>query len=155
MQASEEKFTKFISDEVTLVIPVYQRNYDWRKSDCQQLLNDIENIIANAKPHFIGTFVYTYDPAVGTQQEYIIIDGQQRITSIILFAKALYDLTDDADLKEDIRSKFIKHTTGRVKVLTKIISPIPKNLPPCTEIICSSEKKSPVQLFLKKNSATQ
>ena len=113
MQASEEKFTKFISDEVTLVIPVYQRNYDWRKSDCRQLLNDIENIIANAKPHFIGTFVYTYDPAVGTQQEYIIIDGQQRITSIILFAKALYDLTDDADLKEDIRSKFIKHTTGR------------------------------------------
>lgn len=113
MQASEEKFTKFISGEVTFIIPVYQRNYDWRKADCQQLLNDIENIIANAKPHFIGTFVYTYDPAVGTPQEYVIIDGQQRITSIILFAKALYDLTDDADLKEDIRSKFIKHTTGR------------------------------------------
>lgn len=113
MQASEEKFTKFISDEVTLVIPVYQRNYDWRQIDCDRLFNDISNIIINSKPHFIGTFVYTYDPSVGAPQEYIIIDGQQRITSIILFAKAIYDLTDDADLKEDIRSKFIKHTTGK------------------------------------------
>lgn len=113
MQASEEKFTKFISGEVTFVIPVYQRNYDWLKTNCERLFNDIVNIISSKKPHFIGTFVYTYDPAVGAPQEYIIIDGQQRITSIILFAKALCDLTDDEDLKEDIRSKFIKHTTGR------------------------------------------
>ena len=113
MQASEEKFTKFISGEVTFVIPVYQRNYDWRQVDCDRLFSDILNIIINSKPHFIGTFVYTYDPAVGAPQEYIIIDGQQRITSIILFAKALYDLTEETDLKEDIRSKFIKHTTGR------------------------------------------
>ena len=113
MQASEEKFTKFISGEVTFVIPVYQRNYDWRETDCHQLFNDIENILANKKTHFLGTFVYTYDPTVGSAQEYIIIDGQQRITSIVLFAKALYDLSDDEDLKADIRSKFIKHTTGR------------------------------------------
>ena len=113
MQASEEKFTKFISGEVTFVIPVYQRNYDWLKTNCERLFNDITNIIINKKPHFIGTFVYTYDPAVGALQEYVIIDGQQRITSIILFAKALYDSTADEDLKADIRSKFIKHTTGR------------------------------------------
>lgn len=113
MQASEEKFTKFISGEVTFVIPVYQRNYDWLKTNCERLFNDILNIIEKSKPHFIGTFVYTYDPSVGAPQEYIIIDGQQRITSIILFAKALYDLTEDTDLKEDIRSRFIKHTTGR------------------------------------------
>lgn len=114
MQAGEEKFTKFISGEFTFVIPVYQRNYDWLKTNCERLFNDIENIISSKKPHFIGTFVYIYDPSVvGVPQEYIIIDGQQRITSIILFAKALYDLTDDEDLKEDIRSKFIKHTTDR------------------------------------------
>ena len=52
-------------------------------------------------------------PGDGASWEYIIIDGQQRIASIILLAKALYDLTDDEDLREDIRSKFIRHTTGR------------------------------------------
>lgn len=113
MQASEDKFTKFISGEITLVIPVYQRNYDWKEENCKQLFDDIVRIVKNKKPHFIGTFVYQYDPVVGALQEYVIIDGQQRITSIILFAKALYDLIDDDDLKEDIRSKFIKHTTGR------------------------------------------
>ena len=113
MQAVKDTFKRFISGEVTLVIPVYQRNYDWRKENCEQLFNDIVKVIKNDKPHFIGTFVYQFDPAGGAPQEYVIIDGQQRITSIILFAKALYDLTDDADLKEDIRSNFIRHTTGR------------------------------------------
>ena len=113
MDAGVQQFTKFISGEITLVIPVYQRNYDWKTANCEQMFNDIVQIIENNEPHFIGTFVYQYDPVVGALQEYIIIDGQQRITSIILFAKALYDLTDDADLKEDIRSNFIKHTTNR------------------------------------------
>ena len=114
VQAMEQKFTKFISGEITLVIPVYQRNYDWKTTNCKQLFNDMVRVITNKKPHFIGTFVYQYDAAVvGAPQEYVIIDGQQRITSIILFAKALYDLTDDADLKEDIHSNFLRHTTGR------------------------------------------
>lgn len=114
MQAGECTFTKFISGEVTLVIPVYQRNYDWRKANCEQLFNDIVGIIKNKKPHFIGTFVYQHEVAgVGAPQEYIIIDGQQRITSIILFAKALYDLNEDEDLRNDMRAKFIKHTTGK------------------------------------------
>ena len=113
MQAGKDTFKKFISGEVTLVIPVYQRNYDWKVANCKQLLNDMIGIVTNRKPHFIGTFVYQFDSAGGAPQEYVIIDGQQRITSIILFAKALYDLTDDADLKEDIRSNFIRHATGR------------------------------------------
>ena len=112
MHAGFQQFTKFISGEITLVIPVYQRNYDWKTVNCEQLFNDTIHIIENGKPHFIGTFVYQFKPIVGTSQEYIIIDGQQRITSIILFAKALYDLTDDENLKRYIRARFIKHDTG-------------------------------------------
>ena len=96
-----------------LLIPVYQRNYNWKIANCEQMFRDIVHVIERKKPHFIGTFVYTYSPAVSSPQEYVIIDEQQRITSIILFAKALYDLSDDADLKSDIRSRFIKHTTGK------------------------------------------
>lgn len=113
MDAGVQQFTKFVAGEIMLVIPVYQRNYDWRTADCKKLFDDIVHIIESGKPHFIGAFVYLSNPIVGGLQEFIIIDGQQRITSIILFAKALYDLSGDADLKEDIRSKFLKHTTGR------------------------------------------
>lgn len=113
MQAEKNQFTKFISGEVTLVIPVYQRNYDWKVENCARLFEDILTVIKNNASHFIGTFVYQQMPVGGASQEYIIIDGQQRIASIILFAKALHDLIDDDDLREDIRSKFIRHTTGR------------------------------------------
>ena len=113
MDTGVQQFTKFISGEIILVIPVYQRNYDWRATNCQQLFKDLVQIIETGNPHFIGTFVYQYKPRLKAPQEYVIIDGQQRITSIILFAKALYDLTDDEELKNDIRSKFIRHTTGR------------------------------------------
>ena len=113
MDAGVQQFTKFISGEIILVIPVYQRNYDWKTSNCEQLFDDIARIIETGKPHFIGTFVYQYKPTLKAPQEYVIIDGQQRITSIILFAKALYDLTDDEELKTDIKAKFLKHTTGR------------------------------------------
>ena len=113
MDAGVQQFTKFISGEIILVIPVYQRNYDWKTVNCEQLFDDIARIIETGKPHFIGTFVYQYKPTLKAPQEYVIIDGQQRITSIILFAKALYDLTDDEELKTDIKAKFLKHTTGR------------------------------------------
>lgn len=120
MQAHVMRIDEFISDKRTLVIPVYQRNYDWKTANCEQLFNDIRTIAGNGKDHFIGTFVYQYDPVARVFQEFVIIDGQQRITSIILFAKAIYDLSDDTDLKEDIRATFIKHGKGELKGKCKL-----------------------------------
>ena len=114
------RIDEFISDKRTLVIPVYQRNYDWKTTNCEQLFNDLTRIVENGKDHFIGTFVYQHKPSAGIFQEFIIIDGQQRITSIILFAKAIYDLTDDEDLKEDIHATFIKHGKGELKGKCKL-----------------------------------
>ena len=111
MQAEVKKFTEFIAGEVTLVIPVYQRNYNWKTANCEQLFNDIVQIIKNGGPHFIGTFVYQKKSDGDIFQNYIIIDGQQRITTIILLARALYDLADEG-LKNNIRSKFLKHTAS-------------------------------------------
>ena len=100
MQASVMRIDEFISDRKTFIIPVYQRNYDWLKANCKQLFDDVEFIAKNGGEHFIGTFVYKREPSASTFQEFVMIDGQQRITSIILFTKALYNLTDDEDLKD-------------------------------------------------------
>jgi len=120
VQASVMRIDDFISDKRTLVIPVYQRNYDWKTANCEQLFDDVERIAENGKDHFIGTFVYQHKPAAGIFQEFIIIDGQQRITSTILFAKAIYDSTDDEDLKDDIHATFIKHSKGELKNKCKL-----------------------------------
>ena len=111
MDARVQKFTEFIAGDVTCVIPVYQRNYSWKTANCERLFDDVVKIIKEGK-HFIGTFVYQKNDDSDIFQSYVIIDGQQRITSIILLAKAIYDLTDKEDLKADILSRFIKHTSG-------------------------------------------
>jgi uncharacterized protein with ParB-like and HNH nuclease domain len=84
MKASEDKIIRFLEGhDKSFVIPVYQRNYDWNKGNCKQLFNDLIDVIKNKrKSHFFGSIVYLYnDENEDIGQEYIIIDGQQRITT--------------------------------------------------------------------------
>ena len=88
-----------------LVIPVYQRNYDWKESNCRQLFNDLVDLI-DSKPrqnadgenivsrHFLGAVIYNK----GTNDTRIVIDGQQRLTTIALFLIALRDAVDNGDV---------------------------------------------------------
>ena len=99
MEAHEVNLAEFIGDKKTLVIPVYQRKYDWQQEHCQQLFSDIKKIIETDKSHFLGTLVYQEKTSAGIFSEYIIIDGQQRITSVILFAKALCESDSSVILK--------------------------------------------------------
>lgn len=110
MEATYIGLTDFISGEKVCVIPVYQRNYDWKKSHCDQLFKDLESLLNQKKPeHFLGTVVYqAQKPNAFTEQ--IIIDGQQRITSVILLAKAVYDLSDSAEIRKRIYTAFIKNS---------------------------------------------
>ena len=112
MQIGKEPLANFIGGTKTFYIPVYQRNYDWQQDNCKQLLTDIELIIKKKRTHFFGTFVYQHIPTVGQYQKFIIIDGQQRITSTILLAKALYDLSNDEDEKINIKNSLLQHSQG-------------------------------------------
>lgn len=114
LEVIKDTLDKFIAGKKSFTIPVYQRKYDWEKEQCRQLFDDIERIIFTNKSHFLGTFVYQRQSIVGSSNfdEYVVIDGQQRITTIILLAKALHEIVDDED-KEEIFSTFIKHTTGK------------------------------------------
>ena len=72
-------------------VPVYQRNYDWSNIQCEKLYLDI--IIANERDHkhFTGTIVYIVGLDGSTLNEVLIIDGQQRLTTMYILLKALYD----------------------------------------------------------------
>lgn len=74
-------------------IPVFQRNYSWNEKNCERLFNDIcELINEKERNHFIGSFVYKMVRLVDTQYlQFVLIDGQQRLTSLTLILKALYD----------------------------------------------------------------
>lgn len=95
MKGSECKFVKYMSgDDKRFVIPVYQRNYDWKMENCKQLYDDLVKIVKNnRKSHFFGSLVSVYNPD-GQNEEYLVIDGQQRLTTVSLLFLAMYNLID-------------------------------------------------------------
>jgi len=74
------------------IIPVYQRNYDWQIEQCKQLYDDLVKLSkSSSKSHFFGSIVSAQDNTIG-MQEYLIIDGQQRLTTVSLLLLAMYNL---------------------------------------------------------------
>lgn len=99
MQASPIKLLQLLGDnKVIFKIPVYQRNYEWRKEQVEQYFLDIERIAESnyKKNHFLGTIVFVAKEVENLMMERILIDGQQRVTTTILLLKAIIDL-----IKED------------------------------------------------------
>jgi len=95
MKAAETRVDRFLaSSETAFSIPVYQRNYDWTRVQCQQLFNDILTVGDNdsLSGHFIGSIVYVHDDVytVSGMRDLTIIDGQQRLTTLTLIFIALY-----------------------------------------------------------------
>lgn len=85
MRGQETFLAKFFHSTKPLVVPVYQRNYTWRKENCKLLFDDILNICNDdRKKHFIGSVVF-----VDHADSFIVIDGQQRITTISILLLAL------------------------------------------------------------------
>ena len=100
MKANEKYLIRFLdSSDTNFVIPVYQRNYDWKKEQCKQLYYDLVNMIKyKYKSHFFGTIVSIYNDS-GRNREYLIIDGQQRITTISILLLAIVNIIKENRLK--------------------------------------------------------
>lgn len=97
MKANEIKVDDFLwQNKANFVIPVYQRNYDWTTSQCEQLLDDILEAwrSKNIKVHFIWSIVYIHDDIYTSWsiKEFIIIDWQQRLTTLTLIYLLIYKL---------------------------------------------------------------
>ncbi|WP_326717458.1 DUF262 domain-containing protein [Vagococcus jeotgali] len=112
MKADTVHFFKFLEQKNTIFnIPVYQRNYEWSTQQCKQLIKDIEKIIESdfMITHFLGTIVYVNDTGPQLSHYYNIIDGQQRITSFMLFLRAIASVTDDQLLRDEVIEDYLKN----------------------------------------------
>ena len=94
MNAQQRFFPKIINGASQFIIPVFQRDYSWSEENCRQLWKDLL-AIADAGPdrgHFIGSVVYiqTGDSSAGFTR-WLLIDGQQRVTTLTLLLTALRD----------------------------------------------------------------
>lgn len=94
MKAVNSPFTKIINGTTQFVVPVFQRDYRWSESQCEQLWTDIRLIAQDTttRQHFLGSLVYvsTGDTSAAFTR-WLLIDGQQRVTTLTLLLAALRD----------------------------------------------------------------
>ncbi|WP_027399503.1 DUF262 domain-containing protein [Anaerovorax odorimutans] len=93
MRATETNVLNFIGGlDKVFIIPPFQRNYEWTYEQCEELFNDIIASHKNKKSHYLGNIVYYVGKNNGASyNEFILVDGQQRVTTVLLLLCALRD----------------------------------------------------------------
>lgn len=113
MKATEAKLLDFLKKSPQFVIPIYQRTYSWTEKECRQLWDDIIRCGSKEKiaVHFIGSIVYVESglSQVTHQAPLLVIDGQQRLTTVSLLLAALADAVEDAEPFEGFSQRKIRN----------------------------------------------
>jgi len=103
MHAIDRQFTQIINGNTQFVIPVFQRDYSWTQVQCEQMWADILNAAGTTEGpgHFLGSFVYmaTDDNTAGFTR-WLIVDGQQRLTTLMILLIALRDYMEETNYPE-------------------------------------------------------
>ncbi|RVZ18546.1 DUF262 domain-containing protein [Helicobacter pylori] len=125
MKAGEATLLRFFEENQNnqFVIPIYQRLYSWGKEQCKQLWDDIIKIGGNDKMngHFIGSILYVLDGNTHSSP-LLIIDGQQRLTTITLLFIALRNHLSDEVKRKEIESYLINSDKDGNKKFRLILS---------------------------------
>lgn len=111
MDATKSNIFSLLNGQIQYIVPVYQRLYSWEIEQCQCLWADIlamQN--ENREGHFLGSIVCIAEKTspIGVQK-YMVIDGQQRLTTLTLALIALRDtVKDDSEInKEEINISYL------------------------------------------------
>lgn len=128
MKANELQINYFLqAPNVQFVIPVYQRNYDWKNAECKELLNDIISVETEDRgTHFIGSIVFVHEGTYSTSEvkELVIIDGQQRLTTINILYVALYRFAKETNRTQDserlynmfLTNQYVQNESSKLKL---------------------------------------
>ena len=113
MKATEAKLLSFLQKSPQFVIPIYQRTYSWTDKQCRQLWDDILRAGSSdtIAVHFIGSIVYVEQglSQVTHQAPLLVIDGQQRLTTVSLLIEALARALGDGEPVDGFSAAKLRH----------------------------------------------
>lgn len=113
MKATEAKLLSFLQKSPQFVIPIYQRTYSWTDKQCRQLWDDILRAGSSdtIAVHFIGSIVYVEQglSQVSHQAPLLVIDGQQRLTTVALLLEALARAIGDGEPADGFSAAKLRH----------------------------------------------
>jgi uncharacterized protein with ParB-like and HNH nuclease domain len=109
MENGQKKISELFDGRKIFNIPKYQRAYAWEEKHLADFIDDFENQDIN-KDYFFGTILFQEKENEGAYNLIDIVDGQQRITTLIIFMKMLIDrLEGEEDDIEILKETYIKH----------------------------------------------
>lgn len=113
MKAEEGNVLKIFNGDTQFIVPLYQRMYSWKQEQCKRLWDDIVFLEKNNKTgHFIGSIVCVVEStSISGTSKFMVIDGQQRLTTLTLLLIALRDYLSSTGKKSSITRKFLKNDT--------------------------------------------
>jgi uncharacterized protein with ParB-like and HNH nuclease domain len=113
MKATEANLLAFIKKSPQFIIPIYQRTYSWTEKECKQLWDDILRTGSDdsISAHFVGSIVYIEKGIyqVTSQSQLLVIDGQQRLTTVTLLIAALANALGDSELFEGFSRRKLRN----------------------------------------------
>ncbi|MEU6207014.1 DUF262 domain-containing protein [Micromonospora musae] len=120
MKANETTVRNLLQGELQYVVPLYQRRYSWKRKDLDQLWSDLLRVVrsGDSASHFLGSVVLAPSPmnTPGGVQSWIVVDGQQRLTTLSILLCAVRDHVRDTDerlaAKIDDLYLFNKYASG-------------------------------------------
>ena len=115
MEAHVKTVREILHSGDQYLVPFFQRQYSWTRTEWQNLLSDVESLIDGEDDarHFLGPLVFTtFRPVPGEVTPYQLIDGQQRLTTLSLALAALRDVArmgDLGDIADEIHEDYLIH----------------------------------------------
>lgn len=113
MKATEASLLQFLKKSPQFIIPIYQRNYSWTEKECAQLWSDVISAGKNDEEsaHFVGSVVYIEKGIyqVSSQSPLLVIDGQQRLTTVTLLIEALSRHLGETEPVEGFSAKKLRN----------------------------------------------
>lgn len=112
MKAGETSLQKLMNGAIQFIVPIYQRTYSWTAKQCNQLWKDIIQVTRHKEGmvHFIGSVVYIdLGTPIGKPQQFLLIDGQQRLTTLSILLCALSRYIEKNKLGDTINPNKIRN----------------------------------------------
>lgn len=131
MRAETPSINGVFKNSTILRIPFFQRQYVWGEKEWERFINDMDSLVGITKKYFLGSLIFkseepTLDEtAYGVSDKYTVIDGQQRLTTLSIFLKALNSLLVDDVLSNNFKSSFFIQDSQHNPVLLHSVNDKP------------------------------
>ena len=125
MKPEDGNVLKIFKADVQFIVPLYQRMYSWKEDQCKKLWDDIVFLEKNNKnSHFMGSIVSIIEStSTFSTSKYMVIDGQQRLTTLTILLIALRDYLTSKGIPSSITKNLLTNETNNVCLLYTSPSP--------------------------------